>query len=223
MANSKRKCAYCQDRFKTELGIVRGPQFFCSSDHLISYAGENVTRLASKHYKKKETEFNAETVRRKKELNENDRSHQTKITQNVFNKWVRTVRDAGHGCISCDTEDFEGGHGGAWDCGHFLSRGAAGELKLTSLNAHKQCKKCNGGSGKHGQFNNKSATVAQEYERRLVIKIGQDKVDWLKGPHKSPKYTCEQLKEIRAYYAKLTRDNNPDDSGCPHVEKYVKN
>lgn len=171
------------------------------------------SKLQEKKRVKKEA---LEARKASKEYRDNDTSHQIKLTQNVFNKWVREVRDDKEPCISCGVQDLTGGHGGAWDCGHFLSRGAKPELKFEPLNAHKQCKSCNGGSGKYGKFHDKSDTIAKEYEKRLIVKIGQDKVDWLKGPHNPKKYTCEQLKEIRAYYYKLIREGVKDDSDRPH-------
>ena len=38
------------------------------------------------------------------------------------------------------------------------------------------------------------------YRISLVLRIGQDKVDWLEGPHEPQRYTIDDLKAIRADY-----------------------
>lgn len=212
-------CKHCKKKFQPTRPIQPGCSYKCELALATAHADKKANDRDYQD-KKKINQEARDARKATKEYRDNDNSHQTKLTQDVFNQWVRMVRDELEGCISCDTPDFEGGYGGAWDCGHFLSRGSCPELKFVSLNAYKQCKKCNGGSGKFGKFHNKSETVAQEYERRLILKIGQDKVDWLRGPHESAKHTCDQLREIRAFYAKLIRENNKDDSNCPHVERY---
>jgi len=55
------------------------------------------------------------------------------------------------------------------------------------------------------------------YTQGLINEFGQEYVDWLNGYHPPKHYTCEQLREIRAYYAKLTRENNKDDANPPHI------
>lgn len=123
------------------------------------------------------------------------------LAQDAFNKYIR-LRDADKPCISCGRVNVEWTRGGAWDCGHWLSRGAYPELRFEELNAHKQCKICNGGSAKYAK---KGRTVAKEYEARLIERIGQDKVDWLKGPHEPKHYTVDDLKQIKAHYTALAR------------------
>lgn len=151
-------------------------------------------------------EFNKETRRLKKEIQ--PLRVWIKEAQTEFNKFIR-LRDIEEPCISCGRHDHEIEDiftGGKWDCGHFLSRGAFPELRFEELNAHKQCKSCNGGSG---QFTQKNHTVTQDYEIRLIKKIGQEKVDWLKGPHKPKNYTIEDVKEIKAYY----KEQNKQEKG----------
>jgi hypothetical protein len=71
------------------------------------------------------------------------------------------------------------------------------------LNAHRQCKSCNGGSGKYAR---KGYTVAKEYEERLIERIGQDAVDWLKGPHEAKHYGKDDFLAIKAKYKTLCRE-----------------
>jgi hypothetical protein len=129
----------------------------------------------------------------------------TKRAQVEFNSYIRE-RDVKDVCISCGRNDLEvgfNGVGGKWDAGHFRSRGAAPELRFNELNCHKQCKSCNGGSGKYAR---KSATVADEYRHRLIAKIGLDEVEWLEGPHEPPRYRIDDLKLIRDEYRRKLRE-----------------
>jgi len=205
-------CKHCDVKFQPERQMQETCSVKCAIE-LTNVKREKKNAKDAANVRKKERDATKANNKRKREFTDNDKSHQTKLTQDVFNKWIRTIRDADEPCISCDTESIAGGIGGAWDCGHFLSRGACPELKFEPLNAYKQCKKCNGGSGRYAH---KANTVAQEYERRLIIKIGQDKVDWLRGPHEAKKYTCEQLREIRAYYSRLIRENIKTDDDRPY-------
>lgn len=116
--------------------------------------------------------------------------------QKAFNAWVR-LRDADLPCVSCGETDPPMLPGGQWDAGHFLGRGAYPELAFEPLNVWKQCKSCNAGSGK---FAHKARTVAQKYEEEILIRIGPEKLAWLKGPHEPKKYKCEDYDEIEATY-----------------------
>lgn len=128
--------------------------------------------------------------------------------QPIFNKFIR-LRDHAETCISCgrtnaqvrETDGWK--TGGAWDCGHFLGTGGFPELRFEELNAHKQCKSCNGGSGKYAK---KNRVVSQEYEERLRQRIGDDKVDWLQGPHPAKNYIAADLKELVASYRARIRE-----------------
>ena len=42
--------------------------------------------------------------------------------------------------------------------------------------------------------------VAAEYEKNLRERMGNDVVDWLKGPHPIPHRTVEELKIMRAMF-----------------------
>jgi len=122
----------------------------------------------------------------------------------AFNKFIR-LRDHDQPCISCGKTEFEveWQPGGLWDCGHFMSVGHAPELRFEEKNAYKQCKKCNGGSGKYAK---KNKTVAVSYEENLRARIGDETVDWLKGAHEPKHYKIPDPKEIEAKYAKLARE-----------------
>jgi len=45
-----------------------------------------------------------------------------------------------------------------------------------------------------------------EYRINLVQKIGQDKIDWLEGPHDPKHYTRDELAEIKRTYSRMARE-----------------
>lgn len=196
LANSKRKCVYCPKYAPAESGIVTPVGFFCSFDHAAKHAQAKRDKQRADKPK-----IEAKAARKaKREYYDNDRSHQLKLTQATFNGWIR-FRDAGEPCISCGRNT-----GAKVNAGHYLSVGSHPELRFNSLNVWLQCEHCN-------MF--KSGNIG-EYRPRLIDKIGLELVEWLEGPHEPKKYTCEQLKEIRAYYAKLTRLGIKTDEDRPH-------
>jgi hypothetical protein len=143
----------------------------------------------------------ADDKRRKRELREakeriKTRSEWMKEAQPAFNAFIRE-RDKDEPCISCGVTNPPERFGGAWDCGHYLTVGAHPELRFEEKNAHKQCKSCNGGSGR---FSHKAKTVNAQYRERLVERIGEGSVEWLEGPHEPKNYTIEDIKEIRDLY-----------------------
>jgi len=114
--------------------------------------------------------------------------------QAAFNAYVRS-RDFDLPCICCGNFTPET-RGGDYDCGHYRSVGANPELRFNELNAHKCCKRCN-------QFF--SGNIVN-YRISLLMRIGEEKVTWLEGPHPAKKYTIEDLKNIKAEYKQKLKD-----------------
>lgn len=123
-------------------------------------------------------------------MRENDRRHQLRLAQAAFNAFIR-ARDANEPCISCQRH-----HKGQYHAGHYFSVGAHPELRFNELNVNRQCAPCN---------DHLSGNIAN-YRKHLINKIGQDKLDWLEGPHEPKKYTLEQIKEIKALYKQKLKD-----------------
>ena len=115
----------------------------------------------------------------------------------------------GRGCMSCGRSQAEvigtdaWKPGGAWDGGHFVSKGARPELALEPLNIWLQCKSCNAGSGKYAR---KGYTVNAAFEANLIEQEGAELVEWLKGPHELKHYTTDQLIAIKADYTARVRE-----------------
>lgn len=141
-----------------------------------------------------------ETKRRKEALKPLRKLLDT--AQKAFNAYIKE-RDKDWPCISCGETNPPMTSGGQWDAGHFLSRGAYPELRFDEDNCHKQCKSCNGGSGK---FAHKARTTAEKYEANLIEKIGRERVEALKAPRPIPKLDRQELIEKAATYRKKLRD-----------------
>jgi len=134
---------------------------------------------------KQKIKYKAETRKMKKEVNDNSRSHQLKLTQTEFNKYIR-LRDELNPCISCGTTaNVE------YCAGHYKTVGANPELRFCEINVHKQCNKnCN---------LEQSGNILM-YRKSLINKIGLKELDWLEGPHEAANYTLDDIKEIRKKY-----------------------
>jgi hypothetical protein len=120
----------------------------------------------------------------------------TKETQPIFNLYIR-MRDADQPCISC------GRYFDTWDCGHFLGVGARPDLRFDEMNAHKQCKSCNSGSGNHAR---KRYTVAQDYRIKLIERIGLAEVERLEGPYEPKRYREDELNQLKIVYRQKIKE-----------------
>lgn len=137
----------------------------------------------------------------------------TDEAQAAFNKFVRRRDElALLPCPSCGAVDPPGGFGGAWDCGHFRTIGAAPELRFEPLNAWRQCKVCNSGVRRHGRRvlvahdAERAATIRMRYRATLLLRIGHEKLAWLEGPHQPKRYRADELRELKATYQRMTRE-----------------
>ena len=102
-------------------------------------------------------------------------------------------------CISCGRFEYEIKHdarGGKWDGGHYISKGAAPELRYSEDNCHKQCKDCNGP---------KKSGNAVRYRQRLLDKIGPYRLELLEGPHELPKWKWHHYKAVHDWYHAINK------------------
>jgi hypothetical protein len=190
MANSKKKCKHCK-KFFPAADMVKVPAgTFCTFDHAIEFANNNKSKGRAEI---KKHQFN--------EMKErvNSQGAKSKLMQRAqasFNAYIR-ARDEKQPCISCGTtKPVSGGYTGAggWDAGHYRSRGACPELKFEEDNCFKQCVACN---------RDNSGNVVN-MRIGILKRIGQERLDWIEGPHDPKKYTADDLKEIdKKYKAKL--------------------
>lgn len=175
------KCKQCNHKFgKDESSIIINLKRFCDYDCATKFGKENI----KKGKVKKEREERKVTRERKKELR--PKSWYVKEAQKWFNKYIR-LRDAKESCICCDrppTNEIQ------WHAGHFLTTGARPEHRFNEDNCHKQTSYCN---------NHLSGNVA-EYRKRLIEKIGLERVECLESDHKPKNYTIKDLELIIVKY-----------------------
>lgn len=105
---------------------------------------------------------------------------------------IARLRDKDDGCISCE---LPASWDGQWHGSHFRSHGAASAVQFHLWNINKACWICN--KLYSGRIN--------QYEPKLVEKIGQDRVDWLKAQNHQVRNTREYLARFKAVMGKRLR------------------
>lgn len=129
-------------------------------------------------------------------LNERDPQWQKAKAQEAFNAFIR-YRDKDLPCISCDNTTRQ------MHAGHYIAIGANESLRFEELNCHKQCSICN---------NFKSANK-DGYRPALILKIGQDKFDWLTGPHDPKRYRLQDYIDIKIHYRQALKELKDAEAG----------
>lgn len=173
-----RKCKFCGVAFKPTYSSV---QSTCSPRCAIEY---------SKTIQKAKN--NREWQREKKVRKEALMSHSEwlNLFQKVFNAYIRT-RDKNSRCISCNTTLI----GRKFDAGHYRAVGSNPQLRFHEENVWGQCVPCN--RDKHGNL--------IEYRKRLIEKIGVEKVEYLENFNSSAKLSIPEIKEKIKEYKEKTK------------------
>lgn len=118
--------------------------------------------------------------------------------QDAFNAFIRE-RDHAKPCIVHGPECVEIFR---FHAGHFQSVGSKPELRFNTWNCHRQCGTSNSGAHKYRRYN---ASVDDLYEANLRQRIGDARVDWLKGPHPPKRYRDADLERIRKIFSERAR------------------
>ena len=187
----KRKCCGCKEYHPAESGFLTPAGFFHSTECASTYASEKAQKARNRDIKRTQEKERKKHNAKKREIKKQDIRHQHKLTQQVFNKYIR-LRDVGKPCISCgrandNTIQFH--------AGHFLTVGARPEHRYNEINCHAQCVRCN---------NFLSGNVA-EYRKNLIDLIGLDIVESLENDRKTHIYTPDELIAIRKKYSEKVR------------------
>jgi hypothetical protein len=195
-------CKQCKERFTPTRAMqpVCAPPKPCAFEYGLKAANKSADARAK-------AERKADRAKREKLKKRGDWLREAKVAVQRARRLEELAK--GRGCMSCgrsqhEVQGAEGWKpGGAWDGGHFISKGARPELALEPLNVWLQCKSCNGGS-KH--YARKGYTVGNAFEANLRAQEGDALVDWLKGPHEAKHYTVDDLKTIKATYTAKARE-----------------
>lgn len=204
MISASKKCPSCGNRRpNSELKLCYGKMVCadnddCALDWQVRYSLK-VVAAQNRARQRKEIDGRRETRKQLLALDQQTTSYWIKrIHAKAFNPWVR-LRDIDLPCIACGKYDSEipSPINGKWDAGHFRSVGSAKHLRFTPDNCHKQCYKCNRGGE---MWSGKRDTVAMNYERNLIDKIGQDRVNALKFDNSIKRWQVSELKDIYELY-----------------------
>lgn len=174
----QKACRHCEAAFTA----TRPMQHACGVDCAIAIARAKREKAEANQAKRERVAKRAEKAAARAKLK--TRGDYLKECQQAFNAWIRE-RDHGQPCISCQRH-----HAGQYQAGHYLTVGAHPELRFEPDNCHKQCAPCN---------NHLSGNLI-EYRKGLISKIGQDRVEWLEGPHEPVKYGIDDIKRTTAHY-----------------------
>jgi hypothetical protein len=182
-------CRVCKVKYTPRTSL----QSVCGYDCSLTYTN----LLAEK--KKRATELKSRKETKQKLEKFKTITEWANEAQDWVNKYAR-LRDRFDGCISCDKPP---NWHGQWHGSHFRSRKAASAVRFNLWNIHKGCSVCN--KWLSGNLS--------EYEPRLVAKIGQEKVDWLRSQNQTVSYSIEYLKRLKAVFKKK----------CARLEKRINN
>jgi len=188
MQSVKQKaCKICRARFRpfNSMAVACSPE--CAIAWARKQAAANQIKL-DRIEAKKAKEQRAKERQQKADFRLKDTKWLKAKAQEYCNRYIR-LRDELLGCISCGTlADIK------YDAGHFIPAGRCIPLRYNELNIHKQCTRCN----THMSGN------LTAYEAALRIKLGNEVVEWLKGPHEPIRYRAEDyLRIIEEYKAKI--------------------
>jgi hypothetical protein len=172
-----RRCSLCRQKIPEVDALISSLRAFCSVDHLLEYSK---TERAKQQIKKA---VRKETKQRKEKLK--TRSDWQKQAQKAFNQYIRE-RDREKPCVSCGALQGVVVRGGAFDAGHYRSRGSAPHLAFDAHNCHSQCVKCNRFLGGN----------IVEYRKELIARIGIEKLEMLEQDNRPRHYTVEDFRRI---------------------------
>lgn len=169
-----KKCKVCRTEFKTFSSFVS----WCSPE-CGSVLGER--KLAKQAEAKARQERKAELEQK---LNAKPLHYWAKRAEKACNEYIR-ARDAGDPCISCGTYDAP-----QWHAGHCYTVKARPDIRYHEDNIHLQCPSCNTYQG----------GMVGEYKKRVISKIGKERLDALVYVNPAFKKTREYYQGIEAHY-----------------------
>ena len=109
--------------------------------------------------------------------------------QTAFNLFIR-LRDKDKPCICCGKPLGDPRYGGAYDAGHWLSRGSSPNLAFDERNVNAQRKGCNRPGG----------TTRAKFRAGMIVRWGLAVVEALEADQSIRHYTKDELRAMRAEY-----------------------
>ena len=173
------KCKVCGAK-RSQAQVDRMNPCCESIDCQVTYSMQSKQQAKGK--KLADKAWRAETAARKRAAK--SKGDWAKEAQREFNRFIR-LRDDALPCISCGRH-----HKGQYHAGHYKTIGANPELRFHEQNCHKQCAPCN---------NHLSGNIGK-YRPALMLKIGEEELLHLEGPHHPKKYNIKDLERIKLKY-----------------------
>lgn len=181
------RCKHCRERMPVELArhVLHDECIdpWLAAQAVKKEAARKKKALADAKVERVQTKARKEAIKRRSEWEEECRAIVQKIAR---------LRDRNDGCISCHLPSTWKGQ---WHGSHFRSHGAASAVQFHLWNIHKACSSCN---------RDKGGNII-EYAPRLVEKIGQEKVDWLRSQNQTFKPPIDYYKRFKVVMGKRLR------------------
>lgn len=184
----KRRCLQCRGYFDPA-GMIKTPAgWFCGLDDAVAYAQAKTLKQRQKAQKASQKAHKLE----KRQLVENHYPTQFRLTRLAAQRLANRL-DEKRPCICCSAP-----RGAAQFCGgHYKTAGGHPELALDLRNIHGQRNRlCN--QAKSGNIHGDKHSHG--YTEGLKWRYGQAIVDWLTSYQGPARYSCEELRAIRAVY-----------------------
>jgi hypothetical protein len=184
----KRRCLQCREYFDPDTMVKTPAGWFCGLDHAVAYAQAKSLKQRQKAQKAAQKAHKRE----KRQLVDNHYPTQFRLAKQAARRLANRL-DSKLGCICCGEP-----RGRAQFCGgHYKTAGGHPELALDLRNVHGQRNRlCNQA---------KSGNIAGDknshgYKAGLVWRYGQALVEYLESYREPVKYSCDELRKIRALY-----------------------
>lgn len=181
-----KRCRYsrCKQAFEPK---YRSTEVTCSVAHAIEYAKESAPERRERVEARMATAERVAVRERLKTLK--SLAKVTAETQREVNRYIRE-RDFGLPCISCDRKT-----GAQMHAGHYRTTKAAPQLRFNHDNLWLQCEHCN-------TF--LSGNIV-EYRKRLIVRIGIERVEALENDNSVKRWDRDELISIRKKHAGMWR------------------
>lgn len=184
-------CGACGGEYFPE----RKGQKTCSTSCALDYVRQQRAEEEKREARRAARELRREEARRRKGSHGQDGRY--KQAREAVNGFCR-VRDHDSPCIvhghQCSSMKFDGGH--------FIGVEVCSSLRFNTWNIHKQCSASNAGA----RFRKKTRdTTGPKFEKNLRARIGDDRVDWLKGPHEPREYSDAYLARVASIFRRRTK------------------
>jgi hypothetical protein len=173
------KAPGCKERFIRRSMSHRACSGECAQKLVAYERGLELERAA--RVDRKQTRAQLEAMKTRRDLE--------KEVQTAFHKFVR-LRDRLKPCICCGKPLGEQRFGGAYDAGHYLSRGSHPNLRFSEVNTNGQRKSCNRPGG----------ATAAAFRIGMIERYGLEVVEALEADKSPRKYDKDELRRMRAHY-----------------------